>query len=195
MLKMTAETKSNWKSLWKKSSYCVLVTCFGTYRMCRMHICRMHGHSMKCVFIHDQTSTDCSVGEELVEKQLRLPEQVKKSKMYRVFEGWKKKTWHTAAGSYSERENSMRNISYGALETFKILAKTLGSSLKPSTGNVSKTSDLIKSKLYSVKLFFTSRWSKWERANRCKRDPSWTGLWDLCAKTHTPKVHPCLWCN
>lgn len=34
---------------------------------------------MKCVFSHDQTSTEHSMNEELVEKQLRLPEQVKKS--------------------------------------------------------------------------------------------------------------------
>lgn len=78
---------------------------------------------MKCVFIHDQTSTEHSMNEELVEKQLRLPEQVEKNKKKSCFEGWKKKTWHTAAGSYSERENSIKNISYGALETFKILAK------------------------------------------------------------------------
>lgn len=48
---------------------------------------------------------------------------MKKSKKNHVFEGWKEKTWHMAAGSYGEGENSIRNISYGALETFKILAK------------------------------------------------------------------------
>lgn len=65
------------------------------------------------------------MNEELVEKQLRLPEQVKKSEkkfMCLKKKGWKEKTWHIA-GSYSERGKSLRNISYGALETFKILAK------------------------------------------------------------------------
>lgn len=40
---------------------------------------RVHNHSMKCVLIHDQTSIEYLMDEELVEKQLRLPEQVKKS--------------------------------------------------------------------------------------------------------------------
>lgn len=35
---------------------------------------------MKCVLSHDQTSTEHSMNEALVEKQLRLSEQVKKSK-------------------------------------------------------------------------------------------------------------------
>lgn len=38
-------------------------------------------------------------------------------------EGWKEKTWHMATGSYSEKENSIKIISYRTLETFKILAK------------------------------------------------------------------------
>lgn len=35
---------------------------------------------MRYVFVHGQTSTDYSKGEEFVRKQLRLPEQAKKSK-------------------------------------------------------------------------------------------------------------------